>query len=97
YLNGSAWAAAGARSSPPTATPCSPAGRAREPPCSLAPTDSLRSTPTPRSDADDHTAARLFRAPAGRGRPRGRRRDRQGAGAPAADAGDDRVRELRAP
>ena len=44
----------------------------------------------------DRPAARLLRAPARRGRPRGRRGHRPRARAPAAHAGDDRLRELRA-
>ena len=44
----------------------------------------------------DRPAARLLRAPPRRRRPRGRRGPRRRARAPAADAGDDRVGELRA-
>ena len=43
------------------------------------------------------TPPRLLRAPARRRRPRGRRGHRPRARAPAAHAGDDRLRELRAP
>ena len=45
----------------------------------------------------DRAAARLLQPPPGGRRPRGRRRHRPRAGPPAADAGDDRLRELRAP
>ncbi len=49
-----------------------------------------------RRAAHDRSADRPFRAPARRSRPRGRGGDRPRDRAPAADAGDDRVGELRA-
>ncbi len=50
----------------------------------------------PRRAPDDRPAARLLRPLPRRGRPGGRRRARRRARPPAADAGDDRLGELRA-
>ena len=69
------------------------AHRRRWPPRRLVPS-SVRRPASRRSH--DRPAARLLRAPARRRRSRGRRGDRSRARAPAADAGDDRVGELRA-